>query len=120
MLREVRQVRQIEGESRRRWFTDEDMDLTVWLDDAGHIAGFQLCYDKKGLERALTWRRDEGFSHHRIDDGEGRPGRYKGTPILVADGVFNEAAVAERFHSASREIEKSISSNVNALLHTYR
>jgi hypothetical protein len=70
MLVEIRNTRQIEGEGFRRWFTDEFFDLIVWYDEKRTLVGFQLCYDKEGRERALTWTREHGFQHNRIDDGE--------------------------------------------------
>jgi len=45
MLRELRDVRQIAGESRRRCFSDAGMDLTVWITGDGELAGFEPCYD---------------------------------------------------------------------------
>ena len=119
MLHEVPIVRQIPGESRRRWFTDSDMDLTVWLDNRGRINGFQLCYDKSRLERALTWTLTSGFTHQRVDDGEGRPGRYKGTPILIADGAFDPSTVSRQFTEQSTDIDNSVSSFVHQKLMEY-
>ena len=57
MLRENRNVRQEPGH-RRRWFEDDGLELIVWLDGADEVEGFQLC--RAG--RALTWRRDVGFT----------------------------------------------------------
>ena len=109
MLREYEHVRQIEGEGRRRWFSDNFFDLVVWSDDAGTIIGFQLCYDSERDQRALTWRRDFGYTHHRVDDGEHRPGKVKATPVLVADGLFDQRAIAAKFASAASEISPLIS-----------
>lgn len=107
MLSEVKDARQIENERYRRWFTDDFFDLVVWYDEEGDIFGFQLCYDKYQNERSLTWRRDEGFSHHRVDDGETTRGRggHPMTPILIPDGVFNKRRIAQKFRSASKDIE---------------
>ena len=87
MLREI-PSRQIAGEPLRRWFTSPDMDLFVWLGEDGAPTGFQLCYDKQVHEHALTWTEAAGYSHMAVDGGESRPGRYKGTPILVANGAI--------------------------------
>jgi hypothetical protein len=116
MLIELGNVRQIEGEHRRRWFADRYFDLIVWIAEGGEIAGFQLCYDKEGDQRALTWNRPGGYTHTGIDDGENRPGRFKQTPILVADGVFDHAAIAERFKRASPKIDPPIAELVHAKL----
>ena len=104
MLREVRKVRQIVGEPKRRWFTDHEMDLTVWM-EAGEIVGFQLTYDKPHAEKAVTWRPSPAaLLHARVDDGESRPGKFKGTPILVADGVLDAWYVCGKFLRLSSEV----------------
>ncbi len=112
MLVEYRNVRQVGGEGFRRWFSDDYFDLIVWYDGTRRnhwgINGFQLCYDRSGYERALTWQRGRGFSHEKVDTGEsGRLG-LKSTPILVADGLFDASAIAERFREASRGIDPGI------------
>lgn len=109
MLQEMTGVRQIAGENPRRWFASPDMDLTVWMDTGGGIDGFELCYGREKGERALRWVKDAGFVHERVDDGEGRPGRFKETPILVPDGQFRPQAVAEQFRKESGRIDRSIS-----------
>jgi hypothetical protein len=108
MMREIKKVRQIEGESRRRWFWSNYFDLIVWVDDEDEVSGFQLCYDKQVYQRVLTWKKEYGFSHEQIDDGESNPGRYKASPILVADGIFEEEKIASLFRDQSPEIEKKI------------
>jgi hypothetical protein len=117
MLAEIRDVRQVEGEGFRRWFTDDYFDLIVWY-EGGSLVGFQLCYDKQQHERALTWTREHGFQHDRIDSGE-TPGHSKMTPIIVADGVFSRDPVAERYRKASAEIDAGIARFVYETLRTY-
>jgi hypothetical protein len=119
MLREFANVRQIEGEHWRRWFADRYFDLIVWLAEDGEITGFQLCYDKEGDQRALTWNRPGSYTHTGIDDGENRPARYKQTPILVADGSFDHTAIAERFKRASLKIDPPLAKFVYARLLAY-
>ena len=110
MLKEYKYVRQIEGEAKRRWFTDEYFDLIVWFDYTNNtVLGFQLCYDIAHKHRALTWQKHSGYTHHRVDDGENRPGKMKATPILVADGLFEYHKIAEEFKKASKHLEKSLS-----------
>ena len=109
-------VKQVPGENRRRWFSDGTMDLTVWLDEQGGIAGFELCYDKGRNERSLRWKRGEGFVHERVDDGEGRPGRHKATPVLVPDGLFDAKKISRQFEENSREIDPLIASFVVQVL----
>lgn len=119
MLVEQKKVRQFEEDQFRRWFSDDYFDLIVWHDAQGGITGFQLCYDKSRSERAFTWTRDEGYSHHRIDDGE-QITRLKGSPILVSDGTFSAKAVSERFREASRGIDRYIADFVYEKILEYR
>jgi hypothetical protein len=123
MLHEVQGARQVRGEGFRRWYTDQYFDLIVWYegaDAAGPIAGFQLCYDKNSRERALTWRKGTGFTHEKVDDGEG--GRALGakmTPILVPDGIFDAAAVAKRLAEHTAEIDSRVASFVLEAIEGY-
>lgn len=104
MLQEIAKVSQPSDKGRRQWFLDDFFDLIVWHDEEGKISGFQLCYEKgNNNERALTWQRTSGYSHNRIDDGEGRTYRQKMTPILIADGFFENKEIAERFRKESKE-----------------
>jgi hypothetical protein len=119
MLHEVEKVRQIPGEGPRRWFSDQYFDLIVWYEKNGSVLGFQLCYDKFEKERALTWRRGRGFSHEKVDDGEGSPGEPKSTPILLPDGLFDAGVIIARFRKESAEIDPEISRLVVKTLETY-
>ncbi len=119
MLNEITNPRQVPGEGPRRWFSDSYFDLIVWYEQEGTaISGFQLCYDKDRDERALTWRRGQGFDHKRIDDGD-VSGRMKMTPVLIPDGFFDHAAIAERFHRESKKIDPQIRDLVYEKLSTY-
>jgi len=121
MLHEVQNARQVEGEGFRRWFTDQYLDLIVWYagDDASHpIEGFQLCYDKAVKERALTWRRNRGFLHEKVDDGEVMFAA-KMTPVLVPDGLFDARLIASRFKAESGEIDGRIAKLVLDTLARY-
>jgi len=119
MLSEVQQVEQVTGEPRRRWFNSLRLDLIVWLNLMDHVVGFQLCYGKPKDEHALTWKKGEGFVHHRVDDGERNPAMAKRTPILVADGLFPGDEVAASFKEESRDIDPEISSFVYEKLLSY-
>ena len=101
-LTEIRQVRQVPGESRRRWFTSDDLDLIVWSDGEAPPWGFQLCYDKrKRAERAVTWREGSGFAHSVVNDGAKGPLEAKGAPLLEPDERFDANRVAALFDAAS-------------------
>ncbi|OGT81449.1 MAG: hypothetical protein A3J35_01240 [Gammaproteobacteria bacterium RIFCSPLOWO2_02_FULL_52_10] len=108
MLLEIKKTRRIKDELPRRWFADETMDLIVWHDKHNKILGFQLCYDKPVAEHALSWWHDTGFTHRRVDDGEGKPGSHKGAPILIPDGEFNLNQIADNFKAAAAAIDSKI------------
>jgi hypothetical protein len=112
-------VLQRPGEPRRRWFHSEHADLIVWYTGNESIKGFQLCYDRLGNERALTWMQEKGFSHLKVDDGEIEPLRAKRTPILVADGVFDAKAVLERFLSMANNLPVEVATFVTNKLREY-
>ena len=121
MLRELGNVRQIEGDPRRRWFADDHFDLIVWFNEKDGIIGFQLCYDKFEEERALTWFEEIGYTHRKVDDGEQYPGAMlKATPILIPDGVFEHEEIARRFRQESGEIEDRVSRFVYEKLMQYQ
>ena len=104
MLVELKDVKQNDDEDFRRWFADDYFDLIVWYDRNKNISGFQLCYNKEEDERSLTWKKNIGFSHNKIDDGD-RPGQAKMTPVLVPDGTFAKHPVADKFKEKSKEID---------------
>ncbi len=125
MLAEIKGARQIPGEGFRRWFTDDDCDLIVWYDaaaadaaPAARLKGFQLCYDKTGRERALTWTREHGFQHNRIDSGE-VPGHAKMTPVIMADGEFSRDVVAEQFRARASRLDPALARFVYAAVKGY-
>jgi len=103
VLREISNVRQIPGDPPRRWFTDEAMDLYIWLDESDEVIGFQLTYDKPGSEKALTWKRGDNVMHTRVEEGS-RPGKYPGSPILMIDGVVDVDYVLREFRERARDI----------------
>jgi hypothetical protein len=119
MLKEYTQVRQIPGERKRRWFSSAEFDLFVWLNNDGSIAGFELCYDKGHSEHSITWHSDTGFSHMAVDDGENRPGKYKATPIHIADGYFDVKRVYTVFKSESQALPDEIANLVLQVLETH-
>ena len=107
MLIELDAVLQVAGDSPRRWFTDDFFDLIVWYGGDQRIVGFQLCYDKGKNERALSWRKESGYTHHAVDDGE-TPGHSKMAPILVSDGYFDSQSVAEEFKRRCSNLDEDL------------
>lgn len=115
MLREITAVRQNSSELQRRWFTDADMDLFVWFRDQ-IPARFQLSYGKGSIEYSINWKRDAGFSHYCVDDGENRPGRYKMAPILLDQTEINICQIARDFLAASEDMETALADFIYACL----
>jgi len=118
MLRELRNVKQVSGEAKRRWFFCHDLDLVVWEDEGGAICGFQLAYDKHWDEHSLSWSREHGYSHYVVDDGEPMAS-VNDTPFLYADGPFNRDRVLDQFLSMSSEIPAEIVGFVAARLREF-
>ncbi len=120
MLAEIPKVRQVPGDGFRRWFADSSFDLILWYadDSQAELLGFQLCYDKETVQRALTWYRGKGFYHNRIDDGESSPFKNR-TPILVADGSFPKEQVLRSFRAAAAQLDAKLVSFILQTLEGY-
>ena len=82
----------------RRWFSSSDFDLIVWSDETRAITAFELYYDKSINEHVLIWRKESGFSHLAVDDGEQKPVlNYKEAPLLIPDGKFDPDRIKRLF-----------------------
>ena len=120
MLIEHPHVRQVPGETRRRWFTSEGLDLIVWQQEGGPMSGFQLTYETSPDEvRVLTWRRGKGYSHERLDDGEGRVFSYKMSPILTPEGVFDSHRLLEIFLPEASSLDPELARELIGLIEDY-
>lgn len=91
------------------WLMDRYMDLILWYLPDGGIYGFQLCYDKEGDERSLTWLHTGAFTHTRIDSGESGPMDAKCTPMPVAGGFYDYAGVRREFLNRSVLMDSKLS-----------
>ena len=118
MLKETKYIKQHPGERFRRWFEDEYFDLIVWYDSGNKISDFQLCYNKVKDEHVLSWQAEAGFSHNRIDDGEGVPLKNL-TPILVPDGAFPFNFILERFKERAGKIDPKITEFIVSKINEY-
>ncbi|MBE0626355.1 MAG: hypothetical protein IH606_16245 [Burkholderiales bacterium] len=101
MMREIRGVAQDGSGVQRRWFHDDYFDLFVWHTDQGETTSFQLCYGADAQERALEWRKDQGWFL------DGKSSAEAAEPI------------ASRFEIASGELPDSIRKAVAARLREY-
>ena len=97
----------VRGDYRRSWMSDDYLDLIVWYEPSNAIHGFQLCYGKPEDERALTWLKDRGFAHTRIDSGEQDPFANR-TPILLPDGSFPNRMIGDEFRKRSAKLPKAL------------
>lgn len=114
-LREIEKTRQIPGEAARRWFTSESMDLIVWLDAQERAESFQLCYGKPLQEHALTWTGGQ-LLHQRVDDGNIESMGHKHTPLLVANGEADTAALLALFNAEAKKLPADIVQLVRTVL----
>ncbi len=115
MFTEIRHVRQEPGAGRRRWFEADDLDLVVWFDAAGEIAGFQLCFDVPEGPRAATWRPGYGFAFSRVDAGDDHPLRNE-TPVLEPAAAVPLPDLARRFAARAAGLEAPLRAFVAARL----
>jgi hypothetical protein len=116
VLEEYPKVAQERGaEGPRRWFSDEEMDLIVWLGEDGGIKGFELCYDKSRREHAFEWRLGGTLRHFAVDGGESTPLRND-TPILVSGVKGDRERVLKAFRARSVNLEPLIADAVCAAL----
>jgi len=119
MLREIGSTRQDSQRGARRWFQDDYFDLYVWQDTAGRPIAFQLCYERNRAEGAISWSRDEGYTHARVDAGE-QAQKHGMTPILRANGALPYFRVYSRFFAASTGWEPTLREFLLQHLRDYR
>jgi len=108
MLREHVGVRQHAGESHRRFFWDDYLQLYVWFDEDERIVGFELSYDLTSDYRAFRWKPADGVEHYRVDDGEGRAMK-KAVPVMRVDRSGIDPDILVEFTARSESISPEIS-----------
>jgi len=118
MLSEVKHVTQYESNKHRRWFHDDFFDLYTWENYDGDLLGFQLCYAKDDVQRALRWSLEAGYQHEGVDQPEEKPGRAM-SAIFVADGAFDRDCIGARFQHEGIELPSKISTFVIERIHSY-
>jgi len=118
MLVEMRSVRQVPEEGFRRWFCDEDLDLMVWYKPDKRVHGFQLCYDKSGQEKALTWFEDRGFSHQGVDSGDETPLSNR-SPMLIEAARFETDRVFSCLSASDKELPPKLRALIRRMLKEY-
>ena len=113
-LYEIRNVQQVPGEPRRRWFFSHEMDLIVWFDEQSKPVSFQLSYDKhRWVERAIRWKAGHGYSHFRMAGGMTEGGGGPSSELLVPDsGPFDAARIRAKFLALSSAMPPPIAGYV--------
>lgn len=123
MLREIKNVKQSDPQLTRSWFQSDYFELFVWRGEDGAIRTFQLCYDLRRRERALTWKEGAGFYHDGVDDGEtqGPQGSHNASALLTGTsrGPFDAEKVNSRFMRESAELPMELRTFVIGKLHEY-
>lgn len=108
-LTELKSTPQVAGEFRRRWFSSADMDLIVRYDPDDSIDGFELYYDKNLDEHVITWRKNSGFKHWAVDDGEQKPVlEFKQAPMLMPDGQVDRRRIESLFDQSCTNLPAGI------------
>jgi hypothetical protein len=107
VLVEYKGVKQESGGGSRRWFEDQSYELVVWYLADGSVEGFQILYFGKVAERALTWRKGEGFTHCRIDNGTESPMKNL-APVLLPIGKIPWTQVVREFEESSEDLEPEL------------
>ena len=101
------ETKQVDGQDRRRWFSDEDHDLIVWETESGDISAFQVCYRIGGEERAITWNEKEGVGFAKVDAGDQTAEKNR-TPVLIPTQEKPSNDALSRFRSVSSGIQSGL------------
>ncbi len=119
MLVQISHLRQSNRSLVKRWFTSLDMDLFIWYRKNTPVK-FQLSYNKRNDEHAISWDFHHGFRHYLVDTGECDPAEYKRTPLLIdVCAQENLASLPRDFLVASENIEIGVSDFIYSRLMAY-
>ena len=113
MLREILGVLQDDPTSERRWFHDDYFDLFV-RQAGDELVAFELCYSIFSNERALAWRRGQGYFH----DGDTTGGEFIGARVAAGDPLEADPIIA-RFERAAGGLPEALRLALEAHLCEY-
>lgn len=108
MLKEISDLTQTSDDLKRRWFSDETLDMYVWYDNSNEISEFQISYNKQSDEQVLTWNNKSGLSHHGVDSGSTDPKKMKSSPILTEESRHNIELVRKLFMESGKKLEHDL------------
>lgn len=111
MFREITVSKQANEGPKRRWYQSEYFDLFIFyfrhseradVKADREFVGMQLCYDIRRKQRSLEWKKDGGFSHHRVvKGGDTMADHGASAALLEQGGDFDADSVVDRFMRAS-------------------
>ena len=113
VLREILGVLQDDPTSERRWFHDDYFDLFV-RQAGDELVAFELCYSIHSNERALVWRKGQGYFH----DGETPDGEFIGARLASGDPLQADPIIA-RFERAAGGLPEALRLDLEAHLCEY-
>ena len=102
VLREILGILQDDPSSERRWFHDDYFDLFV-RQTGDEMIAFELCYSIFSNERALAWRRGQGYFH----DGDTTGGEFIGARVAAGDPLEADPIIA-RFEQAAGGLPEAL------------
>ena len=105
MLRPISDIYVREGEPKKLWFTDEKLDLYIWLSDGDGILRFEFTYDKPNSEKSFLWRAPNTISHTEIDDGA-NAGKHPSSPISLGEVPLDKNRVIQLFNENKEVIPR--------------
>ena len=108
MFREISVSKQANDGPKRRWYQSDYFDLFIFyfrhsaradVKADREFVGMQLCYDIRRKQRTLEWKKEGGFSHHKVVKGGGDTMSDHGASaaLLEQGGDFDAASVVDRF-----------------------
>ena len=108
MFREITVSKQANEGPKRRWYQSDYFDLFIFyfrhsaradVKADREFVGMQLCYDIRRKQRTLEWKKEGGFSHHKVVKGGGDTMSDHGASasLLEPGGDFDAASVVDRF-----------------------
>jgi len=100
-------IRKVDGDLPRKWMMDRDLELILWYQTEGGIAGFELIHSDNIRRHSLRWLPAQGFQYACIDEGEQSPEANR-TPILCSGPAFPKAQVLALFSERSATLPPEI------------
>jgi hypothetical protein len=107
VFREITVSKQADHGPKRRWYQSDYFDLFIFYyrhskraDSKAdrEFVGLQLCYDIRRNQRTFEWKKDSGFSHHRVNKGSDTMSDHGASvSLLEKGGDFDAHAVLGRF-----------------------